>query len=100
LNLDASAGTSLALGTHRTIDWSDAMTPTRDRVANLLMEIQGDFLDNPSLSLTPSMAQSRFAIDEATCAGLFGALVDACVLAVDHGEYHRHVPRPNERHAA
>ena len=63
------------------------MTPTRGRIENLVMRIQTAFLENPTLSLTLPAAQRRFGIDEVTCAGVLGALVDARVLTQRDGAY-------------
>ena len=76
------------------------MTPTRGRIESLLMRIQTAFLENSMLSLTLSAAQRRFGVDEVTCAGVLGALVDARVLAAHGGVYRRYVPPPAVRPAA
>ena len=65
------------------------MTLTRDRLEDLLIRIQNDFLDQPRLALTSPEAQQRFGIDEFTCTGVFRALVDAHVLAVREGTYRK-----------
>lgn len=62
--------------------------------------MQSAFLDNPMLSLTRSAAQRQFGIDEITCAGVLGALVDARVLTERKGIYQRNVPQPAARPAA
>jgi hypothetical protein len=76
------------------------MTLTRSRIEALLMQMQSAFLENPSLALTLSSAQRRFGIDDITCAGVLGALVDARVLTERDGVFYRHVPRPAIRPAA
>jgi hypothetical protein len=76
------------------------MTATHGRIENLVMRIQSDFLGNPALALTLSTAQKRFGIDEVTCAGVLGALVDARVLTECGGAYRRYFPRPATRQAA
>jgi hypothetical protein len=76
------------------------MRPTRDCIENLLIRIQNDFLDRPTLALTSPEAQKRFGIDERTCAGVFDALVDARVLAVHEGTYRKSFHRFNARRAA
>jgi len=76
------------------------MTPTRDRIESLVMQIQTAFLENPMLSLTLPAAQRRFGMDEVTCAGLLGALLDAQVLTKRDDVYQRYVPRPAVRPAA
>jgi hypothetical protein len=78
----------------------DAMTPTRGRIESLVMRLQTAFLQNPMLSLTLSAAQRRFRVDEVTCAGVLGALVDARVLTRRDGAYHRYFPRLAGRRAA
>ena len=57
------------------------MTPTRGGIEHLVMRIQAAFLENPMLSLTLPEAQRRFGVDEAACAAVLGALVDARFLA-------------------
>ena len=58
--------------------------PTSDgrqrRIEDLVMRIEGEFLETPGLKLTIPEAQRRFAIDEITCEALLDALVDASVL--------------------
>lgn len=76
------------------------MTATRDRIENLAVRIQSDFLDNPTLALTLPAAQTRFGLDEVTCAGVLGALVDARVLTQREGAYSRYFPRLAGRRAA
>ena len=76
------------------------MTATRDRIENLVMRIQTDYLEHPTLTLTRPAAQTRFGIDEVTCAGVLGALVDARVLTQRDGAYCRHFPRLAGRRAA
>ena len=76
------------------------MTPTRGRIESLVMQIQTAFLENPMLSLTLPAAQRRFGLDEVTCAGLLGALVDAQVITKRDGVYQSYVPRPAVRPAA
>jgi hypothetical protein len=78
----------------------DAMTATCNQIENLVLRIQTDFLENPLLSLTLAGAQKRFGIDEAICAGVLGALVDARVLAQREGTYRRYFPRLTPRRAA
>ena len=76
------------------------MTPTRDRLESLVMQVQTAFLENPALSLTLPTAQRRFGIDDVTCAGVLGALVDARVLTERQGAYRRYLPRPGVQPAA
>ena len=63
------------------------MTPMREHIAHLVMRIQNDFLDHPTLALTLDEAQERFDVDEVACAGVLGALVEAQVLAQHQGAY-------------
>jgi hypothetical protein len=77
----------------------DVMTASRARIQDLVLRIQSDYLDDPTLSLTLSAAQKRFGIDPATCAGVLGALVDAGVLTERGGSFRRLFRRP-VRHAA
>ena len=76
------------------------MTATRDRIENLVMRIQTDYLEHPTLALTLPAAQTRFGLDEVTCAGVLGALVDARVLTQRDGAYSRYFPRLAGRRAA
>jgi hypothetical protein len=76
------------------------MTSTRSRIEDLVTQMQSAFLDNPMLSLTLPAAQRRFGVDEITCAGVLGALVDARVLTKREGIYRRNFPRPAVRPAA
>ena len=76
------------------------MTSTRSRIESHVMQMQSAFLDNPMLSLTLSAAQRRFGVDEVTCAGALGVLVDAQVLTKREGVYQRYCPRPAVRSAA
>jgi hypothetical protein len=75
------------------------MTPTRDRIESLVIQIQSAFLENPTMSLAMPAAQRRFGVDEATCAGTLGALVDARVLIKREGVYRRSFLRPAVRRA-
>jgi hypothetical protein len=76
-----------------------AMTKRR-WIEGLVMQIQSVFLDDPTLCLTLPAAQRRFGLDEGTCAGVLGALVDARVLTEGEGAYQRSLPRPAVRPAA
>ena len=75
------------------------MTASRNRIQDLLLRIQSDFLENPTLSLTVPTAETRFGIDQITCAAMLGALVDAGVLTERGGTYRRYFPRPAWRAA-
>lgn len=50
------------------------------RIEDLLMRIEGEFLEVPGLRLTVSQAQRRFGADEISCEAILDALVDAGVL--------------------
>jgi hypothetical protein len=76
-----------------------AMTATRERIEDLVVRVQTEFLDHPNLTLTLPAARNRFFLDDATCAGVLAALVEAGVLTEREGAYHRLFPRP-ERWAA
>jgi hypothetical protein len=56
-----------------------AMTTAR-RIEDLVMRIEGEFLDTPGLMLTVADAQRRFGLDEITCEAVLDALVDSAVL--------------------
>ena len=76
------------------------MTATRERIENLLMRIQTDYFEHPRLTLMLPAAQTRFGVDEVTCAGVLGALVDARVLTQRDGVYSRHFPQLAGRRVA
>ena len=52
----------------------------RQRIEELVMRIEGAFLDTPDLKLTVPEAQRRFDADEITCEAVLEALVDSTVL--------------------
>ena len=56
------------------------MNSNRRRIEDLVMRIEGEFLDAPELKLTVPEAQRRFGVDEITCEAVLDALVDAAVL--------------------
>jgi hypothetical protein len=56
------------------------MNANQRRIADLVMRIEGEFLETPDLKLTIPDAQRRFGIDEITCEAVLDALVDATVL--------------------
>ena len=76
------------------------MIPTRGQIESLVMRFQTAFLEHPMLSLTLPAAQRRFGVDQVTCTGVLGALVDARVLTQREGAYSRHLPRVTGRRAA
>ena len=61
---------------------TDNLTPDarRRQIEDLLMRIEGKFLDTPGLRLTVSEAKRRFGADEITCEAILDALVDSEVL--------------------
>jgi hypothetical protein len=70
------------------------MTPNGGWIEDVLVRIQGAFLDNPALSLTVAQAQRRFRADAAACEAILAALLDAGVLAkTPEGAYVRFYPR-------
>jgi hypothetical protein len=69
------------------------MSAREKKIGDMVLRVQTDFLDEPSLCLTLSRAQKRFGFDHPACAGVFGALVDARVLTHREGVYRRHVPQ-------
>lgn len=76
------------------------MLLTRSRIEGLVMQMQSAFLDNPMLSLTLPAAQRRWGLDEGTCSGVLGVLVDAQVLTKRDGVYRRKFSRLAVRSAA
>ena len=79
----------------------DAMTATRSQIENLVMRIQTEYLEQPTLALTLPSARTRFGLDEVTCAGVLGECsVDAHVLTQHEGAYSRYFPRLARRRAA
>jgi hypothetical protein len=76
------------------------MPLTPGRIEHLVMRIQTDYLEHPTLALTLPAAQTRFGLDEVTCAGVLGALVDARVLTQRERAYSRYFPRVAGRRAA
>lgn len=70
------------------------MTLNPGYVAALVVRMQDEFLDTPTLQLTLPQAERRLGVDRVTCEGVLGALVDAHVLARTHGDvYVRYFPR-------
>ncbi len=52
----------------------------RRRIEDLVMRIEGEFLETPGLKLTIPEAQRRFGVDEITCEAVLDARVDSAVL--------------------
>jgi hypothetical protein len=74
-----------------------ASTDARQRrIENLVMRIEGVFLDDPELRLTVDEAQHRFGVDEITCEAILEALVDSTVLfKTSDRAYGRLIPHVN-----
>ena len=69
------------------------MRPNTSRVETLVMRVQNEFLDTPTLRLTVPQAERHFGIDQASCQAVLGLLVDAHVLARSaDGRYARFFP--------
>lgn len=67
---------------------------SRQAVEALVMRMQGDFLESPTLKLTAHDAEQRFRVDRATCEAILGTLVEAHVLARTREDtYARFFPR-------
>jgi hypothetical protein len=56
-----------------------SMNPKR-QIEDLVMRIEGEFLETPRLMLTVADAQRRFGVDEITSEAILDALVDSAVL--------------------
>ena len=70
------------------------MTFDSDRVVELVIRVQGDFLETPALRLTLGDAERRFGADRHMCEAVLGTLVNSGVLAhSDDGGYVRFFPR-------
>ena len=69
------------------------MTATRDRIEELVMQVQADFLDTPRLAITPSSAAELFGVDEIMSEAVLATLADAHVLTTSRGgAYIRYFP--------
>jgi hypothetical protein len=53
---------------------------TKRQIEDLVMRIEGEFLETSGLLLTVAEAQRRFGMDEITCEAVLDALVDSAVL--------------------
>jgi len=56
------------------------MNSRRHRIGDLVLRIEGEFVEYPELKLTLPEAQRRFGADEITCEAVLDVLVDATVL--------------------
>ena len=54
-----------------------ASMTTKRQIEDLVMRIEGEFLETPGLMLTVAEAQRRFGMDEITCEAVLDALVDS-----------------------
>jgi hypothetical protein len=74
------------------------MTLTRAHVEELVVKIQGEFLNAPALRLTLGQVAQRVGAAASACEAVLHALVDSRVLAVTPaGTYERFFPRPADR---
>ena len=69
------------------------MTANAHPVEALVMRMQREFLEAPTVQLTMPQAERRFGIDRVTCEAVLSVLVDAKVLARSlNGAYSRFYP--------
>lgn len=62
----------------------------RERVAQIIQRIQGEFREMPGLTLTLPQARRLWGLDETRCIAVFNALVDAKFLTrTSSGAYRR-----------
>jgi hypothetical protein len=77
------------------------MTTDCGNIPNLVVRMQGEFLETPGLALRLDDATRRFGVDKIACEAVLTALVDANVLTKDRrGAYVRFFPRGLSKHAA
>lgn len=86
------------------------MTPEPLRASeDVLRRVQGEFLEMPGLRLTEAQARRLWNLDQASCAALLGALVDAeflfktrdgAFMRVEHASPLKATIRPRARVAA
>ncbi len=70
------------------------MTSNPSQITDLVMQVQGEFLEAPTLRLTLPDAERRFGVNRLTCEAVLGALVYSRVLArTRDGAYVRFFPR-------
>ena len=70
------------------------MFATSAEIGELVLRMEGEFLETPALKLTLATAQRRFGVDATTCEAVLHALVEAEVLCkTDDGAYVRFFPR-------
>ena len=95
VNAPRVRGTRVAQGLQRpTLSLETQMTLNPDRIGELVVRMQGDFLDAPTLTLRLPDAERRFGVTRITCEAGLGALVDSQVLArTRDGAYVRFFPR-------
>jgi len=77
------------------------MTTDCGEIQNLVVRVQGEFLERPGLALRLDDATRRFGVDKIACEAVLTALVEANVLTKDpRGAYVRLFPRGLSKHAA
>jgi hypothetical protein len=86
------------------------MTPELGRATDeVLRRVQGEFLEMPGLRLTEPQARRLWGLDQASCAALLGALVDAnflfqtrdgAFMRVEHAVPVKAMPRPRAKTVA
>lgn len=63
------------------------------RISDLVMRMQGEFLDTPGLTLKLDDATTRFGVDGTVCDAVLTLLVDARVLTRNQdGAFRRFIP--------
>jgi hypothetical protein len=88
-------------GVNAWCDTPEAIMTTVPAVGDLVMQIQGDFLERPQLRLTPSQAEARFGLERRACSAILEALAEANVLEkTNDGAYARFFPRAIGRRPA
>jgi hypothetical protein len=69
------------------------MTVSCGQLGDLVMRMQGDFLEIPGLTLTLQDGVRRFGVDTVTCDAVLATLAEANVLTRNcDGAYRRHFP--------
>ena len=77
------------------------MSARSGRIQDLVIRVQGDFLEIPGLTLTLVDAERRFGVDPTTCDAVLGLLAEANVLTRNgDGAYTRLFPTFTTQHAA
>jgi hypothetical protein len=74
------------------------MTPNRAEIEQLVVRIQGEFLNAPALRLTLGQLARRVSVSASACEAVLHALVEAGVLTVTGaGSYERFFPHSAAR---